>query len=359
MKRYLVLEDGSVFEGKAFGSNNFKIGELVFNTGMSGYQEVLSDLSYCGQIVMMTYPMIGNYGINMDDFESVEPAVFGFVVDEYCKLPSNYKALMDIDEYLKMKDISGIYDIDTRMLTKKIRTLGTMKAMMCDDINQVEIVIEKLKNAEDMHNHVELVSTLKPFMVPNSGHKVVLMDFGAKEGIIKELNKRNCDIVVVPYNTDAKTILSFNPDGVMLSNGPGDPKDMVVAIQTIKELIGKVVIFGICLGHQLIGLACNADTIKLKFGHRGLNHPVLNLETNKVEITSQNHSYAIDEKSLENTDLVLTHKALNDQSVEGMRHKKYPVFSVQYHPEANPGPKDANYLFDKFINAMEINKEEK
>lgn len=352
-KRKLILEDGSVYEGIAFGSDHYQVGELVFTTGMSGYQEVLSDLSYCGQIVMMTYPMIGNYGINRDDFESLDPAVFGFVVRECCDTPSNFRSDMTLDEFLKLKNIPGIQGVDTRAITKKLRTSGTMRAIMADEDADVEAVVKMLKETTLANDQVARVSTQKPFPIPARGKKVVLVDFGAKHGIIRELSKRQCDLIVVPYNTSAETILALRPDGVMLSNGPGDPKDMVEAIETIRQLMGKVVIFGICLGHQMISLAAGANTSKLKFGHRGCNHPVLNLLTNKVEITSQNHGYAVELESLEGTDLEMTHQALNDKSVEGVRHKKYPIFSVQYHPEAAPGPEDSNYLFDMFIELME------
>ena len=353
MKRLLILEDGSVYEGTAFGADHFQVGELVFNTGMSGYQEVLSDLSYCGQIVMMTYPMIGNYGINHDDFESLDPAVFGFVVRESCEQPSNFRSDYTLDEFLKMKNSPGIQGVDTRAITRKLRTSGTMRAIMADEGVDVEEIVKILKNTELMHDQVARVSTRNPFPIPNRGRRVVLMDFGAKLGIIRELSKRNCDLTVVPYDTDAQSILDLKPDGVMLSNGPGDPKDVPEAVATIRELMGKVPLFGICLGHQLISLASGANTVKLKFGHRGCNHPVINLASGKVEMTSQNHGYAVELDSLEGTDLVMTHQALNDKSVEGVRHTKYPVFSVQYHPEASPGPEDSNYLFDQFMELME------
>lgn len=353
IKRKLILEDGSCYEGLAFGSDQYQVGELVFNTGMSGYQEVLSDLSYCGQIVMMTYPLIGNYGVNRDDFESLNPAVFGFVVKEACEVASNFRSDMSIDEFLKLKKIPGISGVDTRSITRKIRTMGTMRAIMADEDANVEEIVARLKATDFLHDQVARVSTLKPFPIPNRGKKVVLVDFGAKHGIIRELSKRNCDLVVVPYTTSAKEILALHPDGVMLSNGPGDPKDMVGPIEEIKQLFGHVPVFGICLGHQLISLASGANTVKLKFGHRGCNHPVINLATGKVEITSQNHGFAVEEESLVGTDLVLTHRALNDKSVEGVKHKTYPVFSVQYHPEASPGPEDANYLFDDFMKLME------
>lgn len=353
MKRLLILEDGSVYEGEGFGSSRYQMGELVFNTGMSGYQEVLSDLSYCGQIVMMTYPMIGNYGINCDDFESLDPAVFGFVVRECCEAPSNFRSDYTLDEFLKQKDIPGISGVDTRAITRKLRNSGTMRAIMADEGADVEAIVAMLRSSELMHDQVARVSTKNAFPIPNRGKRVVLIDFGAKNGIIRELSRRNCDLTVVPYDTSAKEILAMKPDGVMLSNGPGDPKDVPVAIETIRELMGQVVIFGICLGHQLISLASGANTAKLKFGHRGCNHPVMNLANGKVEMTSQNHGYAVEEASLKDTDLVMTHQALNDKSVEGVRHSKYPIFSVQYHPEASPGPEDSNYLFDQFMELME------
>ena len=353
MKRLLILEDGSVYEGEDFGSSRYQMGELVFNTGMSGYQEVLSDLSYCGQIVMMTYPMIGNYGINCDDFESLDPAVFGFVVRECCEAPSNFRSDYTLDEFLKQKDIPGISGVDTRAITRKLRNSGTMRAIMADEGADVEAIVAMLRSSELMHDQVARVSTKNAFPIPNRGKRVVLIDFGAKNGIIRELSRRNCDLTVVPYDTSAKEILAMKPDGVMLSNGPGDPKDVPVAIETIRELMGQVVIFGICLGHQLISLASGANTVKLKFGHRGCNHPVMNLANGKVEMTSQNHGYAVEEASLKDTDLVMTHQALNDKSVEGVRHSKYPIFSVQYHPEASPGPEDSNYLFDQFMELME------
>lgn len=359
MKRYLILEDGSYYEGEAFGSDNFRIGEIVFNTSMTGYQETLSDLSYCGQIVVMTYPLIGNYGINRDDFESLNPAIFGFIVKEACKEPNNFRSVNNLDSFLKSKEIAGIEKIDTRAITKKIREIGTIKAIMSDSLKDKDNIIKKLKNSPYANNQVKTVSTQKAYPIPNGGKKVILIDYGAKLGIIRELSKRNCNLIVVPYNTSADEILNLNPDGIMLSNGPGNPKDIPESIETIKKLIGKLPIFGICLGHQIISLACGADTIKLKFGHRGGNHPVKDLETNKVAITSQNHSYAVKIESLSKTNLILTHISLNDKSCEGIKHKKYPVFSVQYHPESKPGPEDSKYLFDNFINLMNNNKRTK
>lgn len=353
MERLLILEDGSVYRGQGFGSDDLKTGELVFNTSMTGYQEILTDNSYCGQIVMMTYPLIGNYGINRDDYESIEPAVFGFVTRDLCQSPNNWRSQETLDDFLKAHNIPGIYDVDTRAITRKLRNKGTMRAMLADPDIDIEAAVKQLQETDYLHDQVARVSSSKIFPIPNRGHKVVLMDFGAKLGIVRELSRRGCDLIVVPWDTDAQTILSYHPDGVMLSNGPGDPEDVPQAIETIRQLMGKTVIFGICLGHQLISLACGAKTYKLKFGHRGANHPVVDLETGKVDITSQNHGFAVDIDSLADTELELTHKALNDGSCEGVRHKELPVFSVQFHPEASAGPEDTAYLFDKFVAMMD------
>ena len=353
MKKKLILETGEVFHGEGFGANWETAGEVVFNTGMTGYQELISDPSYCGQIVCMTYPLIGNYGVNRDDFESIEPAIKGLIVRELCDFPSNFRSQMTIDELFKKKNLSGIQGIDTRKLTRILRNRGVVKGKIVDENSNDEEVIRQIKTFEIPSNQVESVSTKTAYAAPGRGFKVVLVDYGSKLGIIRELSQRDCDITVVSQDVTADEILMMNPDGVMLSNGPGNPEDVKGAQEMINGILGKVPIFGICLGHQLIGLACGAKTFKLKFGHRGGNHPVLDIAKNRVEITAQNHGYAIDSESLKNTDLEETHIALNDKTNEGFKHKIHPCFSVQYHPEASPGPEDANYLFDEFIELME------
>ena len=353
MKKKLILESGEVFHGTGFGADNDTAGEVVFNTGMTGYQELISDPSYCGQIVCMTYPLIGNYGINRDDYESIEPAIKGLIVKEICDLPSNFRTQMDLDEFFKRKNLSGISGIDTRRLTRLIRNKGVVKGKIVNADADETTVVKDLETTNFPTNQVEFVSTKTSYASPGRGFKVVLVDFGSKLGIIRELSQRNCDIIVVSQDTAAEEILLMNPDGIMLSNGPGDPEDVPHVHEMIRQLLGKVPIFGICLGHQLIALACGAKTYKLKFGHRGGNHPVLDIKKNKVAITSQNHGYAVDQESLKDTDLVETHIALNDKTNEGIKHKIHPCFSVQYHPEASPGPEDANYLFDEFIELMQ------
>ncbi len=354
MKRSLILETGDVFTGIAFGSEKESAGEVVFTTGMTGYQETLSDPSYCGQIVTMTYPLIGNYGINRDDFESIEPAIKGMVVRELADMPSNFRSDASLNELFLLKEIPGIQGVDTRKLTRIIREYGSVKGYFTEagvEVN-VEEIVAKLKQTTFPTDQVKQVSTKRPYPSPGRGKRVVLVDFGMKHGILRELNKRNCDVVVVPYNTTAEEIMAIYPDGIMLSNGPGDPKDVPEAITMLKEIIGKIPVFGICLGHQLFALASGGDTFKLKFGHRGANHPVKDLKTGRTELTSQNHGYTVDPESLVKTRLEVTHVALNDGTVEGLRHLDLPAFTVQYHPEASPGPEDSNHLFDQFIELM-------
>jgi carbamoyl-phosphate synthase small subunit len=358
MKAQLILEDGTIFVGEGFGSHRDTIGEVVFNTGMTGYQEILSDPSYCGQIVMLTYPLVGNYGINRDDFESINPAVKGLIVKEVCDFPSNWRSEFTVDEYFKMKKIPGIAGIDTRKLTRIIRQHGTLKGAICSIDNDADEVLRKLRQVRLPIDQVRSVSTKNAYPSPGRGKRIVVVDFGMKHGILRELNNRGCDVIVVPYHTTADEIMKLSPDGVMLTNGPGDPKDVPEGIQMIKEILGRVPLFGICLGHQLFALACGADTIRMKFGHRGSNHPVKDLATGKIAITSQNHGFTVDAKSIKTTRLEITHIALNDGTVEGLKSLDYPAFTVQYHPEASPGPEDANSLFDRFLAMIEAQKQE-
>lgn len=359
--RHLVLEDGTIFIGKGFGSEKQQSGELVFHTSMTGYQEIISNPSNCGQIVTMTYPLIGNYGINRDDFESVTPFIHGLVVKEESTDPSNFRSEESLDQYLKIHDIPGISGIDTRKLTKIIRNKGSMKAILADVEIPSEELVEQLKNTTLPTDHVRKTSTLRPYVVPGRGLRIVMVDFGAKHGILRELTKRDCHVTVVPYDYSAEEIQRLKPDGVLLTNGPGNPKDVPEAIEMIKEITSEVPIFGISLGHQLLALANGADTEKMKFGHRGSSHPVKDLRTNKTFLTSQNHGYSVKRDTLDNTEFELTQIGLNDNTVEGIKHSKYPVFSVQYQPEGSPGSEDANYLFDEFLQMIkdtQVKKEE-
>ncbi len=348
----LYLEDGSLFEGQSFGAEGSQIGEVVFNTGITGYQEVLSDPSYCGQFVTMTYPLIGNYGITRDDFEAVRPYVHGFIVKRSEEVPSNWRAQYSLGALLKEFGVIGISGIDTRMLTRKIRSFGTMKGILATgDVPLLELKAQ-LDAGSLLRDQVARVSSPSVYNAPGAGERIVLVDFGAKSGILRDLTQRGCDVVVVPHDTTAEAIMQLRPDGMLLSNGPGDPKDVPHAIEMIRKLLGVLPIFGICLGHQLFALACGADTSKLKFGHRGGNHPVKDLVSGRCYITSQNHGYTVNVDSIEQTDLMTTHINNNDKTIEGLRHRTHPAFSVQYHPEASPGPYDSSYLFDDFLSMV-------
>lgn len=354
MKRYLVLEDGQQYVGEAFGADVTAVGELVFNTGMSGYQESITDQSYNGEILMFTYPLIGNYGMNRDDSESITPTCQGVVVHEVARRANNWRQDLSLDDYLRQHDIPGISGIDTRAVTRHIRQKGALKAMIVDQVTAE--TIKKLQTMTLPTNQVATSTTQTPYPSPAMGRKIVVVDFGLKHSILRELNQRQCNVTVLPATASAQDVLGLYPDGVLLSNGPGDPKDVPSALAMIREVEKVVPVFGICLGHQLFALANGADTFKMKFGHRGFNHPVREIATGRIDFTSQNHGYAVDRASLGDTDLMVTHEEINDQTVEGLRHRQYPAFSVQYHPDAAPGPHDAAHLFDEFMDLIDANK---
>lgn len=355
----IVLEDGAEYCGFSFGAKCESVCEIVFNTSMVGYQEIISDPSYTYQMVVMTYPLIGNYGITDDDFETKVPTIGGLIVRDYNDMPSNFRYTKTLSEFMEDNGIPGIYGVDTRKITRSIRDLGSRKVLITDINTPHEKAMEILKYATAPHDAVSKVSCKKKWYSRTSNHKydIVAIDCGIKLNIIRSLNARGCNVTIVPYNTTAEEIEFMEPDGVFLSNGPGDPEDVETVINLVRNLKGKIPIFGICLGHQMISLAYGAKTYKLKFGHRGGNHPVKNLLNGKIEITSQNHSYAVDADSIKNTELEVTHVNLLDNTVEGVECKKDRVFSVQYHPESAPGPQDSSYLFDKFINILEEDKE--
>jgi carbamoyl-phosphate synthase small subunit len=356
MKGILALEDGTCFEGVSFGAEGERTGEIVFNTSMTGYQEILTDPSYHGQIVSMTYPLIGNYGINNEDGESSKPQAEGFVVKECSKIVSNWRADVSLQDYLTKHGVVAIEGIDTRALTKHIRSAGAMKSVISTKDLDKESLVRKAKDSPGLvgRDLVKEVTPREQFQFSSKGkYHVVVIDCGAKMNIMRELANNDCRVTVVPAFTQFAAIRKMRPDGILLSNGPGDPAAVTGVIETVKDLIKeKFPIFGICLGHQILGLALGGKTYKLKFGHRGANQPVMDLRTKKVDITSQNHGFCVDTDSLPKDQVELTHINLNDRTSEGMRHKKLPVFSVQYHPEASPGPNDAKYLFKEFVKLM-------
>ncbi len=353
MKAFLILSDGNVFEGTSIGAEREVISEIVFNTSMTGYLEVLTDPSYAGQAVVMTYPLIGNYGICYADEESGRPWPDGFIVRELSRVPSNFRSEDSIQNFLKENNIPGIAGIDTRALTKILREKGTMNGMITTNENyNLDEILSKLKEYTT-GKVVEKVTCEEKYVLPGDGFKVALMDFGAKRNIARSLNKRGCEVTVYPALTTAEEILAANPDGIMLSNGPGDPKECVSIIKEIKKLYDSdVPIFAICLGHQLMALATGADTHKMKYGHRGANHPVKDLQTGKVYISSQNHGYVVDMDTLDDKIARPAFINVNDKTNEGLEYVGKNIFTVQFHPEACAGPKDSDYLFDRFMNMM-------
>ncbi len=354
----LLLKDGRKFHGKSFGAEGETTGEVCFNTGMTGYQEILTDPSYCRQIVTMTSPHIGNYGVNDDDIESAQIQVAGFAVKEETVIPSNWQADRSVGYYLRDQGIVGIQGIDTRALTRHIRDKGAMNGIISTEDDDIKSLMKKLTKIPDMSglDLAKDVSAKEKYdwsgNEDENQFKVAAIDFGIKYNILRLLDDHGCSITVFPAHVSSNDILDFNPDGVFLSNGPGDPAAVTYGIKTVRELLGKKPIFGICLGHQILAIALGAKTFKLKFGHRGLNHPVKNLETNTIEITSQNHGFAVDLDSLPDG-IIPTHLNLNDNTSEGIQSKEFPAFSVQYHPESSPGPHDSRYLFEKFIGMMQ------
>ncbi len=375
MEGILALADGKTFRGTLCGAMGEAEGEVVFNTSMTGYQEVLTDPSYCGQMVLMTYPLIGNTGINPEDFESDRPYLSAFIIKELSPIPSNWRSRETLDEFLKRHGVVGLQGIDTRALTRHIRDRGAQQAIISNDLSNPAALIEKAQAAPGMEGKdlVKEVTCREPYdwdqgdwnikqgysRISHNGtgdyFSVVAYDFGIKRNILRRLTQVGCKVQVVPATTPAETVLAMKPDGVFLSNGPGDPAAVPYAIENVRALIGKVPIFGICLGHQILNLALGGKTYKLRFGHHGSNQPVMDLGKRKVEITSQNHGFAVDDQT-GSDDVEITCINLNDRTVEGIRHKKYPVSSVQYHPEASPGPQDSSYLFQDFVTLMKENR---
>ncbi len=368
----LALEDGTVFTGEAFGADGTHDGEVCFNTSMAGYQEIITDPSYCGQIVTMTYPLIGNYGITEEDLESRGPQVEGFVIKELARRHSNFRAGGSLEDWLRKHGVVAIEGVDTRAITRKLRIQGALRGSISTEILDDAALVERARNwsglvGQDMVKRVAPKEAFKwtqgfesKFAMDHrrktGAYRIVAMDCGMKRNILRNLVEAGCEVMVVPPDTAAEAILEHKPDGIFVSNGPGDPEPLDYAIKSLRGLVGKAPIFGICLGHQLLGLALGAKTYKLKFGHRGGNQPVMNLATRRVEITSQNHGFAVETPSLVKVGGVPTHENLNDKTLEGFSHKDLPIFSVQYHPEASPGPHDATYLFDCFIDMIRSGK---
>lgn len=351
-KGKLVLKDGSVFEGTLYGGKRNAVGEVVFTTGMSGYQETLTDPSFCGQIVVMTYPLVGNYGCNPLFTQGKKCFFQGFVIGELCDCPSNWRNEQSLEDFLIEQDIPTLAGVDTRAITRKIRNHGVLQGVIVP-AEMPEEEVQKLLALPAVHNQVEQVTTPEVYTMGEGKLHVAVMDFGIKRNILKSIEAFGCRLTVFPASATAEEVLACDPDGIFLSNGPGDPKDLPEVIENIKKLIGKKPIFGICLGHQLMALANGADTYKMKFGHRGINQPVKYLANGRIYISAQNHGYAVDEKSLEGKGINISHISMNDGTIEGLEYTKHSTFTVQYHPEACPGPGDHDYLFKHFVDMME------
>lgn len=356
MRAVLVLADGTEFVGEAFGASADTVGEVVFNTSMTGYQEIVTDPSYSGQIVVLTYPLIGNYGVNPEDSESDRPQIRGLVVKELCDQYSSWRGTMSLNEFLLQHNVVGIQGIDTRQLTRRLREHGTMWGSIgVGDVDTASLMEIARKHSEQMqcHDFVLDVTGKEPYFLDGCGPHIAVVDYGAKRNIVRSLQALGCRVTVVPATMSAADILSFKPDGVVLSNGPGDPKSVPYGQETARQLVGRVPVMGICLGHQLLALGLGADTFKLKYGHRGGNHPVQDTATGRVYITSQNHGYAVAEESLAELPVRVSHLNLNDHTIEGIEHVSEPAFSVQYHPEAKPGPTDSEYIFERFLDMVQ------
>ncbi|RVU71675.1 carbamoyl-phosphate synthase small subunit [Lactobacillus xujianguonis] len=358
MLRYLILEDGSVYSGEAFGADTETIGEVVFTTGMTGYQEAITDQSYADQILVFTNPLIGNYGVTLADYESLEPQIKGVICHQVARRPDNWRMQTTLPDFLKQLSIPGIQGIDTRALVKKLRIHGTLRGKIANSKEEAAQIASELQQKQVTQGVISRVSTKTPYPVPGAKRNVVVIDFGIKHSILRELAKRDCNCIVLPYTATAKEVLALHPDGVLLSNGPGDPEEMVAASQMVCEVEQHLPLFGICMGHQVFALANGAKTYKMKFGHRGFNHPVREIATGQIGFTSQNHGYAVDPASINRDNLLVTHVEVNDGTIEGLRHKKYPAFSVQFHPDATPGPHDEESLFDDFMQMIDQRKSE-
>ncbi|MGO0121867.1 glutamine-hydrolyzing carbamoyl-phosphate synthase small subunit [Desulfothermobacter acidiphilus] len=356
MQAWLALEDGTIFSGYAFGARGEVQGEVVFATGMTGYQEVLTDPSYCGQIVVLTYPLVGNYGVNPEDSEANRIWVRGLVARQYCPTPCSWRLTSRLGEFLQTYGVPGVEGIDTRALTRRLREQGAMRGVLSTEDGDPESLVAKARSAPSVSEEdlVEEVATATAYTIPGEGPRVVVVDFGVKQSILRELQERGCELLVLPPSTPAREILALEPQGVLLSNGPGDPTKLLSTAPTVRELLGRVPMMGICLGHQVAALAMGARAFKLKFGHHGVNHPVKELATGKVFITSHNHGFAVDPDTLP-PELQVSYISLNDGTVEGLEHRSKLFFSVQFHPEGGPGPRDAAFIFDHFLNLIQEN----